>query len=63
MLLQHPAFLRRKAGFAGRHGLEHVLELGARMPGPAEQLADARTSQFSPFSDEGGTGTGRLRGS
>ena len=39
-VLQHPAFFRREAGFARRHIVEHVLEVGAdRARLPAEQRA------------------------
>ena len=64
-VLEHPAFFRREAGFARRHGVEHVLEVGAdRARLPAEQRAQGRAAnQPSPFSRAGGTGTGRWRGS
>src|ERR1017187_641721 len=49
-VLEHPAFFRRKAGFAGRHGVEHVLEIGARVWLPAEQRAKhARHPAFAAF--------------
>ena len=43
-VLEHPAFFRREAGFAGAHGVEHVLQVGADgARAPAEYRAqDAR---------------------
>jgi hypothetical protein len=39
-VLEHPALFRREAGFAGRHGIEDVLEVGAdRVRSPAEHRA------------------------
>src|ERR1017187_2550360 len=49
-VLEHPAFFRRAAGFAGRLGVEHVLEIGARVWFPAEQRTKhARHPAFAAF--------------
>ena len=48
-IFQHPAFFRREAGFAGRHGVEHILQVGAdRARLPAKQHAQhAREEAFA----------------
>ena len=50
-VLEHPAFLRREAGFARCHGIEHVLEIGAHRAWlPAKQTAEcAHEPVFAAF--------------
>ena len=64
-ILEHAAFVRREAEFAGRHQVEHVLEVGAdRALLPAEQRTQrAHEPVVAAFARAARTGTGRLRGS
>ena len=39
-VLEHPALVRREAEFAGRHGVEHLAQIGARVRPAAEQRAE-----------------------
>src|SRR5665811_637159 len=62
-VLEHPAFFRREAGFAGRHGVSTSLRSAREFGFQPNSARNTRATQLSPPSRGGGTGTGRWRGS